>query len=499
MDCLVVAPGQSHDAGMATTAPEVTDRHYGAKVTAVEPGGAEAIPLAERHGKPIQLLWTWTSPNMEFATVFVGIICVLFFGLTFWQAVLAIALGTGLGAISHGVLSSWGPKTGQCQMVLSRRGFGFLGNFLPAGLNSLTAGIGWFAVNSVSGGLALAALTNLNKYLCLVIVVAAMLAIAYFGHNLIQVFERFAFPVLAVIFVIGAVVILTKFNPGAPIEDTSASAGPVPGGFWIALGATFGYAAGWNPYASDYTRYLQPTAGKAAGVFAGLGLFVSCLLLESVGAAAVTAIGGAQWNYDNPVSSYTGLLPLWLEKLTLLAICLGAVAANALNIYSSALSFTAMGIKLPTRSSRAAMAIVMGTAGFIVAVVGIDNIASYEAFLLVIAYWIGPWLGVVFADRILRRYRPGENVTVNPHYRNWTGFIAMLGAALVSIWLFSNQTQYVGMVPTAFPEIGDITFEVGFLLSFAIYAVLFKPLAGPITFAPTGSVQQSPSAGMRKE
>src|ERR1035441_4109098 len=36
-------------------------------------------------------------------------------------------------------------------MVLSRLGFGYWGNVLPAGLNSVTAGIGWFAVNSVSG------------------------------------------------------------------------------------------------------------------------------------------------------------------------------------------------------------------------------------------------------------------------------------------------------------------------------------------------------------
>jgi len=462
---------------MATTELAPTDRHYGAKVAAVEPGGAEAIPLAERHGRPVQLLWTWTSPNLEFATVFVGVICVLFFGLSFWQSVLAITLGTGLGALSHGVLSSWGPNTGQCQMVLSRRGFGFLGNFLPAGLNSLTAGIGWFAVNSVSGGLALAALTSLNKYLCLVIVVAAMLSIAYFGHNLIQLFERFAFPLLAVVFVIGAVVILSKGHPGAPAE-------PVPGGFWIALGATFGYAAGWNPYASDYTRYLKPGSGRSAGIFAAVGLFASCVLLETVGAAAVTAVGGADWNFDNPVASYTGLLPLWLEKLTLLAICLGAIAANALNVYSSALSFTAMGIKLPTKSSRAAMAIVMGTAGFLVAVIGIDNIGSYENFLLVIAYWIGPWLGVVFADRVLRRFRVGEMVTFDPKYRNWAGFVAMLVGAVVSIWLFSNQAQYVGMVPTALPEIGDITFEIGFLLAFGLYALLHRPLAGPITYHP---------------
>jgi purine-cytosine permease-like protein len=230
-------------------------------------------------------------------------------------------------------------------------------------------------------------------------------------------------------------------------------------------------------------------------LFAGVGLFVSCVVLETVGAAAVTAVGGADWNFDNPVASYTGLLPVWLEKLTLLAICLGAIAANALNIYSSALSFTAMGIKLPTKSSRAAMAIVMGTAGFIVAVVGIDNIGTYENFLLVIAYWIGPWLGVVFADRLLRRPRPGESVTVDPKYRNWAGFAAMLVGAAVSIWLFSNQAKYVGMVPTAFPEIGDITFEVGFVLAFGIYALLFKPLAGPITFLPTTrSAAQSPSA-----
>ena len=46
-----------------------------------------------------------------------------------------------------------GPKYGVPQMVLSRLGFGYWGNALPAGLNSVTAGIGWFAVNSVSGAL----------------------------------------------------------------------------------------------------------------------------------------------------------------------------------------------------------------------------------------------------------------------------------------------------------------------------------------------------------
>ena len=136
------------------------NRNYGAKITAVEPGGVDPIPLDERHGSPIQLLWTWTSPNMEFATVGVGILGPLYFGLSFWQSFLAIVLGTALGSGAQGLLSSWGPKHGVPQMVISRSAFGFFGNILPAGLNAVVAGIGWFAVNSISGALALHALVE---------------------------------------------------------------------------------------------------------------------------------------------------------------------------------------------------------------------------------------------------------------------------------------------------------------------------------------------------
>src|SRR5580693_1475882 len=117
----------------------VREGSYGTQVMTVEPGGAEFIPLNERHGRPLQLFWTWTSPNMEFATVFVGFIGVVFFGLSFWATVLAIVIGTALGAITQGILPTQGPQYGVPQMVLSRRGFGYWGNALPAGINSLVA------------------------------------------------------------------------------------------------------------------------------------------------------------------------------------------------------------------------------------------------------------------------------------------------------------------------------------------------------------------------
>ena len=72
----------------------VREGDYGERVATVEPGGVEYIALKERHGKPIELFWTWLSPNLEFATVFVGVIAVAVFGLNLWQAATAIIIGT---------------------------------------------------------------------------------------------------------------------------------------------------------------------------------------------------------------------------------------------------------------------------------------------------------------------------------------------------------------------------------------------------------------------
>jgi NCS1 nucleoside transporter family len=459
---------QPAPAAGAPAATVVREGSYGERVVAVEPGGAEFIPLNERHGRPVQLFWTWTSPNLEFATIFVGVLAVAAFGLGFWLAVLAIVVGTAVGSVTQGLLSAQGPLHGVPQMVLSRLGFGYWGNILPAGLNALTAGIGWFAVNSVSGTLALNTLTHLAKPACLVIIVLVQVVVAFFGYNLVHAFERYAFPVLAVIFLITTGVILAKAHPGANIPPGFAGR---TGGFLLAAGAAFGYAVGWNPYAADYTRYFPPDASKRAiAWWAGLGVFVSCVLLEVVGAASAT-LSGAGAALGNPTGTFTGHLPTALADATLLAIALGAVAANVLNIYSGALSFTALGIRLPLRLRRAIVAVTFGIIGFIVAYFGLNNAGNkYENFLLLIAYWIAPWLAVVFCDQLLRRGGGQVDALLfDKRYANWAGPVAMAIGMGVSIWLFSNQTEYTGVVPKHVPTVGDLTFEAGFLLTAVIY------------------------------
>jgi NCS1 family nucleobase:cation symporter-1 len=137
------------------------------------------------------------------------------------------------------------------------------------------------------------------------------------------------------------------------------------------------------------------------------------------------------------------------------------------------MSFVAIGIKLPLALRRAIVALVAGVIGFIVALTGLhDAGAKYTNFLLIIAYWIAPWVAVMLCDQFLYRRRSlteEESLLFDRRYSNWAGPVAMLLGVVISVWLFSNQTEYVGLVPKHVPAVGDITFEVGFVITAVIY------------------------------
>ena len=458
----------------------IREGEYGEAVAKVEPGGVEYISHSERHGKPIDLFWTWLSPNLEFATVFVGVLGVAIFGLSFWETALAIIVGTALGSLTHYVLSSWGPKFGVPMMVESRGAFGFLGNILPAGLNAFTGSIGWFIVNSVSGAFALQALGGLANltlpfWLTFLIIVVAQVAIATLGHNFIHVFERWALPLLGVVFIVACAFIFSKANYGV-----AANPGPVGhfGALTLLFTATFGYAAGWNPYAADYTRYMPPTVDRRmVGFWAAAGVFVSCVVIELAG-AALASVPGTKWGpTDIPTVQLRQAMPDFVYYLTLLCIAIGAVAANAINIYSGTMSLVALGIRemgMTLRQRRAVLAIAAGVLGYVIGLVGQANVgpgSKYESFLLLISYWIAPWLAVVFVDYWIRKGDYGdESIFYDTKHQRWQGFAAMAIGLIVSVGLFGNVFGvYVGPIPNNVAGIGDITFIVGFLLTAALY------------------------------
>ena len=473
---------------MATQNPEFEDGavpiregEYGDRVAAVEPGGIEYISDRERHGGPLKLFWTWMSANLEFATIFVGVLPIAFFGMGFADAAVALVLGTALGSITHAILSSWGPRYGVPQMVQARGAFGYLGNLLPAGLNTFTATVGWFIVNSVAGAFALVTLFGpllhwftLPFWLAFLAIVVVQVAVAFVGHNLVHEFEKYCFPFLLVVFGLAAIYVFAQANLATGIDAKAQGPLGETGASTLTFTAAFGYAVGWNPYASDYTRYLPSTTSRfMTGLWAGLGVFVSCAVLELMGAALVT-VAGTKWVGTNPTDQLLKPLPGLLAGLVLLGVALGAATANVINIYSGAMSFLTLGVRLPLRIRRAVVALGAGVVGYVVGVVleaGVGPGSKYENFLLLISYWIAPFLAVVLVDYWLRGGSYDERVFYDTRHRPWQGLIAMLAGIVVS-FPFWNNPLLTGPLANAVPSLGDITFVVGFIVTGAVYYAL---------------------------
>ena len=84
---------------------------------------------------------------------------------------------------------------------------------------------------------------------------------------------------------------------------------------------------------------------------------------------------------------------------------------------------------MPLHIRRAIVALGFGAIGFFLAWSALGNAGTkYENFLLIIAYWIAPWLAVIFCDQFLRRRQnpvETERLLFDRKYANWAGPVAM--------------------------------------------------------------------------
>ena len=445
-----------------------------AKASAIETNDILPIPAAERHGKAWHLFTVWSSPNLEFATIFIGALAI-FAGLNVWQAILALALGNALAAVTHGWFSSWGPRHGVPQMVLSRAAFGLRGNILPSATSTLVAGIGWFAVNTTSGAFALSSLTNLNVQISVTIIILVQVIVAFVGHNLIQKFERYAFFYLAAVFAVVAAIIISQGNYSANVSTDLKW-----GAFSVGVALAYGYTQGWTPFAADFTRYLPAnTSPRAVGLAAGLGNFTATTLLMSVGAIAFSGVVGE----GLPTTAFVSTLPAWLGILTLIGIAVGSVSANVLNIYSGTMSFIAAGVKLGFKTRRAIMVVLAGVIGGGLSYFAVeDNFRFlFELFLLTVGYWLAPWVAILVVDRLLRKGQDIDKlIKEETKHSNIAGPITFVLVTAVSVSLFAKAemptVQFYGLFTGPGADNGDWTAAVGFVSAAVIYFVLYKLL-----------------------
>jgi nucleobase:cation symporter-1, NCS1 family len=435
------------------------------RVLQVETRDIEPVPDSEKHGSPRGVFTVWFGANMSMATWVVGSLG-LAFGLGLEETLVAIVLGNLIGMAALGLVSAMGPKAGVPQMILTRSSFGYRGTLMPAAFNWL-ASVGWFAVNTIIGVLALEQLLHLPYIACVILLVAGQIVLAVYGHDMIHAFEKWMTYTLSALFVVATALVALKL--GTPHGHAIAMVGFHPAGFILLLGAIVGNALGWSPYGADYSRYLPGTTPRRR-VFtltfaAGL---LSAVWIESLG-AVVAAM--ALTSSSNPVQQMAGVMGVFSVPM-LVAAVLGMGTANVISTYSGALSALVMGLR--ARRWKSALAIgVLGT-GLLLAA-GTDPLklqAEYTSYLLILAYWIAPWLAIVLADfyRTHRGSYSTPDLYVHGGIR-WPGLIAYTAGLATSVPFMAQQT-FTGIIARTVLHGADISIFIGFLVAGSLYILL---------------------------
>ena len=457
----------------------------------VEKVGIEHVTDEQRHGSPGRVFTLWFAANLTIADYVIGVLCVLpagrGFGLTVSQAMPILLLGNFLGGLFVGLAAAMGPALGYPQIVSSRASFGRLGNLLPGALN-WTSTVGWFTVNTILAVFALQVIIPGASFVAGAAAYVLLQAlIAIYGHDFIHLFEKAMSLVLGLLFLMIFVLTLPSLGPAFAYVPAGSSGALSLGAAGTVLVSCFSYLMSWSPYASDYTRYLPRSSSRTRILaFALAGGAASSFAVEVVGAlvGSITPEQSAA-SYFGGLNAAAGSLG-WVALVTLI---LGAFAADALNLYTNSLSALVLGVRASRWKTVAAGAV----AGFAIAVVvGEQFEPFYESFLLLLSYWIMPWLGIVLVDFYAARRTTAES-SAAPRAWDRAALLVYLVAVLSSVPFM------VPLFPTGYP-VGalsslfggaDFSYFVSFVVAFVLALVVRSSL--PRDRGPESQAVPSPS------
>jgi NCS1 nucleoside transporter family len=447
--------------------------------TGIERWGIERVGAHERHHRRLFDNFTlWLSANLVVSTVALGGLAVPVFRLGFAQATAAVVLFNVLGTLPVAFFATLGPRLGLRQMTLSRYAFGWTGAKIMAGFN-VVACVGWSAVGTL---LAAEILNELSAGAFPiaggVLAVAVLTAVvSIYGYRYVHFYERHAWIPMAVVFLLIAVLVLPRFRP-----PVAAAHGVSALGDWISFGGVvFGAAIGWSSYAADYTAH-QPEETSRGRVFAltFAGVALPCALLQMLG-IVITGAGYPARSFAGGGGAYVAVvlrpLGLWGEIL-LAVLAFGMVANNIPNDYSLGLSMQVLGRRFQ-KVPRAVWTFLGAVSYVTIALLANGHFdALLTNFLLVMAYWLGPWSAILLLEHAARRGRYDPDAWDRPE-RLPSGRAALLAmaAGFVGVALGASQVFFTGPVARWLdpPHGMDLGFELGSLFAAVAY-LLLRPL-----------------------
>ena len=424
----------------------------------VETHGIAPVTENKRYGTPRRLFPIWFAPQVNITGVFTGALAITL-GLGFWLGLLAMVIGTVLGSLVVGYLSTWGPRTGTAQLPAARMAFGGA-VVLPAALQWLSS-IAWDGLVGLFGGEALSVLLGIPFWAAVLIVLLVQGVVGFFGYEVINRLQAVLTVVLLVTFIVFAV----KLVGGHQIVTPPAVHGAdLAGAFVLEVTIALSLSVSWASYASDFSRYL-PADSSRLRVFGYTfaGIVVAYVFVQAIGIAAGDLV--SEQTADGVRSVMGGGL---LGGLALLVIALASVGSGVMNDYSGSLALQTLGVRV--RRPMSSVVVTVLAFGLILWLHAADTATRFQNVLLMVSYWIPAFVAVVVVDwRIRSRGRatvdPDQELTPRPDgVAALVAFVVAYAAAVP----FMDTSIYQGPIAVAWHG-ADVAYFVNFLVALLIY------------------------------
>ncbi|CAE6532953.1 unnamed protein product [Rhizoctonia solani] len=445
---------------------------YGVETRGVVP----TPPDARNDTRFWNLLFLWISANFNILAFSTGSLGPAIFALGLKESLLVIFFINLLSATLPAYFSTFGPRLGMRQMIVSRYSFGFYGSIIPSLLNLITF-MGFLILNLILGGETLAAVSGYQAGHGGLSWDVGIAIVTFCGYKVLYTYERFAWIPIVMVYLVALGCggnQLTNLPPVVPASSVTV----------LCFAASIaGYMISWATLASDYTIYLDASAStrKVFG-FAYAGFFIPNVICEMVGAAfavSMNAPGNESWVNGYRVNNVGGLLDEVMRpaggfgKFCIVLLALSCIAASSQCMYSFCVSFQCIA-PFFARIPRYIYSILAIAIAIPIAMVGAHTYyTSLISFTGVIGYWAAAWASIVLVEHVLfRQTHSAYDTTAWDTPAALPTGLAALAAFAASFALIvpsMNQVWFQGPIGKV---AGDVGFEVAFGLAGVVYAVL---------------------------
>lgn len=356
----------------------------------------------------------WASGTLQLSSFATGMIG-FYFGLSLKQNMLVIIFGSILGGAVGGFSATFGAAMGLRQISVGRYSMGWYPNKVVAALN-IVQQLGWSAVGCITSGLALQAVSSGGLSIAVGIVIVAFVSfcISFVGLRTILVYERFAWLLYFIIFVIIFGETAPYYDNITPASDEGAT---LSGQILTLLAIVYGSSASWAVVTSDYyVHYPVDVSRTKVFILTALGIAIPTSIGMLAGACIASGLNiNKSWaDADDQGLGYLiqeVLYPRGFADVILVLLVLSAINTNTINGYSAAISCQQFARPL-AQVPRFIWTFLCFGAIIALALAGRNNLLAYlQNFLGLLGYWCTSYFVILFSEFYI--FRKGSFANYN--------------------------------------------------------------------------------------